>query len=278
MAASSLRQHNSTPTSRRPVLRVVGRNIPKTLRLEALRQVVAVEHRQSSLAQPRLPFGIAEVDGRLAGGGLACGLLHEVSASKHRDRPATLGFVCALMAMALRLRPGQAVFVASRRSLPFGALYARGLAELGVDPGRLLVVETRNDRDVLWALEEALRAGAAPAVVAGAVEMALDLTMSRRLNIAATVGGTPLFLSRPAGGIGASNASATRWRIASAPAARDRFGAFARYRWRASLERCRNGRTGEWLIEWCHVAHRFHLAEGVADRAFVPREGLRRVG
>jgi protein ImuA len=223
-------------------LRAVSSGIPKAQRLEALRQAVAVAHRQSPCARPPFPFGIAEIDECLAGGGLACGLLHEVSAGTHRDRPAALGFVCALMAAALRLRPGQAVFVASRRSLPFGALYARGLAEFGVDPGRLLVVETRNDRDALWALEEALRAGAPPAVVAGAVEMALDLTVSRRLNIAATVDGTPLFLSRPAGG--ASTASATRWRIASAPAGRDRFGAFARYRWRASLERCRNGRTG----------------------------------
>ena len=38
-------------------------------------------------------------------------------------------------------------------------------------------------------------------------------------------------------------------------------------RWRVALERCRNGRTGEWLIEWNHAAYRFRVARGVADRA-----------
>ena len=94
----------------------------------------------------------------------------------------------------------------------------------------------------------------------------LDLTTSRRLNLAAAAHATPLVLLRPPIAAGTS-AAATRWRIAAAPAARDRFGAFAGPRWHVALERCRNGRPGHWLIEWNHVAHRFRLVEGVADRA-----------
>ncbi|MEE7446857.1 hypothetical protein MRF4_02940 [Methylobacterium radiotolerans] len=54
------------------------------------------------------------------------------------------------------------------------------------------------------------------------------------------------------------------WRIAAAPAARDRFGTLDRPRWRARLERCRNGRGGDWLLEWDHAAHRLHLPEPLA--------------
>ena len=103
-------------------------------------------------------------------------------------------------------------------------------------------------------------------MVAGAIAGNLDLTTSRRLNLAAAAHATPLVLLRTPIAAGTS-AAATRWRIAAAPAARDRFGAFAGPRWRVALERCRNGRPGHWLIEWNHVAHCFRLVEGVADRA-----------
>jgi protein ImuA len=249
----------------------------KAQHLERLRHVVAkLERRNASETMPVLSFGIRDLDQRL-GGGLACGSLHEMSPKTHRERPAALGFVLALAASALRVRRGHAVFVTSRRALPYGNLYGHGLRELGVDTNRLILIEARNDKDALWALEETLRAQAIPAVVAGAVESNLDLTVSRRLNLAATMHGAPLLLARPAGMVGA-NAAATRWRITPAPSARDRFGAVARLRWHVSLERCRNGRPGEWLIEWCHVAHRFHLAESVANYASPAREGLRRIG
>jgi protein ImuA len=89
--------------------------------------------------------------------------------------------------------------------------------------------------------------------------------------------GTPLLLLRASGTTGTS-AAARRWRIAAAPAARDRFGSSAHWRWHATLERCRNGRPGQWLIEWTNDAHRFRLAEGVADCAPAAGAGLRRDG
>jgi protein ImuA len=64
-----------------------------------------------------------------------------------------------------------------------------------------------------------------------------------------------------------ASAAATRWRVGAAPAARDRFGLITRARWRLTLERCRNGRTGEWMVEYDHVAHRFSLAAALADPA-----------
>ena len=225
-----------------------------------------------------LSLDVPQMHAHLPGAGIACGVLHEIAAAAHGDRPAAFGFLFASTAVALRLRPGFAVLVAQRRCLAdFGAPYGHGLVQLGLDAGRLLLVETKSDKDALWALEEALRSQARPAMVAGAVASSLDLTTSRRLNLAAAVHATPLVLLRSSTA-NATSAAATRWRIASAPAARDRFGAFAHPRWSAALERCRNGRTGKWLIEWDHVAHRFRLVEGMADRAPAERTGVRLAG
>jgi protein ImuA len=220
-----------------------------------------------------------EVHRHLPGPGLACGTLNEIVAASHGDRPAAFGFLFALSALALASRPGPALFVAARRALSdFGAPYGHGLHQMGLDVGRLILVEARTDKDTLWAIEETLRSGAAPAVVAGVVERGLGLTASRRLNLAAAAAhATPLLLLRTAADT-ATSAAATRWRIAAAPAGRDRYGAFAEVRWSVALERCRNGRPGHWLIEWTHVAHRFRVAQSVADRAPVARPSLRRAG
>jgi protein ImuA len=240
-------------------------------RLASLRQQVArLERGPSGAASSFLSLGLPELHRHLPGEGLPCGALHEVMAAAYGDRAAAFGFLVALMAVASGARRGAALLVLPRKGIAdFGLPYGHGLARMGLDPGRLLLAETRRPKDAFWAMEEALRSNAGLAVVAGAVETQPDLTMSRRLNLAADDAGTPLLLLRPPATAGIT-AALTRWRIAAAPAARDRFGAFAACRWNVALERCRNGRPGQWRCEWDHVAHRFHLAEILADRTLSP--------
>jgi protein ImuA len=224
---------------------------------------------------------------------LPCGALNEVVAA-HADRPAAFGFLLTLtvlgLDLGLELQTGPAVLVAARRALSdFGDPYGHGLAQLGLDLGRLILVETRTDKDALWAIEETLRSQARPAMVAGALAGGLDLTSSRRLNLAAAPRHTPLVLLSGPKAVGTS-AAAARWRIAAAPAARDRFGALAAPRWHVTLERSRLGihrgrpmnrpmnQPGTWLIEWSHVAHRFRVVAGLADRPPVAGAGLLRAG
>jgi protein ImuA len=195
----------------------------------------------------------------LPGAGFAGGALNEAVAA-YGDRPAAFGFLFALMAAAMQEREGFAFFVAQRCALDFGMPYGHGLHRLGVAVDRLFLVETDTDTNALWAVEETLRSGARPAIVAAAIEGGLGLTQSRRLNLAAASHATPLVVLRGPKATETS-AAATRWRIAPAPAALDRFGMFAGWRWHATLERCRNGPTGDWLIEWDPAALRFRTLE-----------------
>ena len=128
----------------------------------------------------------------------------------------------------------------------------------------LIVVETAHRKETLWAMEEAVRSQA-PAAVVGLIDQ-LDLKLSQRLHLAAVDYGLPLLLIRPAHDL-ESSAAATRWRVGTAEAARDRFGLITRPRWHLHLERVRNGRPGEWVVEYDHVAHRFSLAATLADPA-----------
>jgi protein ImuA len=163
---------------------------------------------------------------------------------------------------------GPLLLVTSPRGLGCGRPYGHGLGALGLDPARVILVEAADDGQALWAMEEALRSGV-PAAVAGTIGAGLDLKASQKLQLAARVSGVPLLLLRPAAALQAS-AAVTRWRIGAAPAARDDFGLVTRWRWRAHLDRCRNGRPGEWMLEWDHGAHRFRLAAALAGSA-LPR-------
>src|SRR5579864_7321925 len=90
-------------------------------------------------------------------------------------------------------------FIASTYALrpyrPHGRLHGHGLNALGLDPARLILVETAQRKETLWAMEEAVRS-AALAAVAGVIDT-LDLKLSQRLHLAATDAGVPLLLLRP---------------------------------------------------------------------------------
>jgi protein ImuA len=210
-----------------------------------------------------LPFGLAALDSCLPGGGLACGALHEVVPESQSAIAAAFGFIVALLGRLSRAHP--ILFVIPAYGVrQHGRLCGHGLNSLGLDPARLILIETVHRRETLWAMAEALRS-AAPQAVAGMIDR-LDLKTSQKLHLAATDCGLPLLLLRPAQTLEAS-AAATRWRIGTAEAARDRFGLYARPRWHLQLERSRNGRPGEWVVEYDHVAHRFSLAAALANPA-----------
>jgi protein ImuA len=213
---------------------------------------------------PVLPFGLPALDAHLPRGGLVYGALHEVAPETDKDMAAAFGFAAAILG---RMPPGPILLVlSSRKFARCGQPYGHGLDGLGLDPAHLILVEARDEKQALWAMEEALRS-AAPAAVAGTITT-LDLRTSQRLHLAARDSRRPLLLLRPAGALG-SSVAATRWHIGAAKAARDRFGLISRWRWRVNLERCRNGLPGQWLVEFDH-AYRFSLAAALADPA-LPR-------
>jgi protein ImuA len=229
-----------------------------------------------------LPFGLPALDSHLPQGGLACGALHEIVPETEAAFAAAFGFMVALLDR-ITSPPPQSLRSGARKRDPgggkqkqiilvlpaygqreHGRLCGHGLNSLGLDPARITLAETAHRKETLWAVAEALHSGV-PLAVAGMIDR-LDLKTSRKLHLAAGDTGLPLLLLRPAQTLEAS-AAATRWRVGTAEAARDRFGLVAHPRWHLQLERCRNGRPGEWNVEYDHVTHRFSLAAALADHA-----------
>jgi protein ImuA len=254
-------------------------------RLAALRAEIAALEGGGRATSEVIAFADGRVDGRLPGGGLALGAWHEFAGEglELETAAASAAFVARLAApMATR---GELVWVLRRDDL-----HAPGLAELGFPAERLIQVCARDEAETLAVMEDALRARGVAAVFGEVDEV--DLTAGRRLQLACEqAGGTGFVLRRrPFGGAAkrtaassaASSAAATRWTIAPSPSepAAGQPGLGAR-RWRVTLERCRGGRTGAWIMEaWEEedAAHPFRLVAELGDRDVASPTPLRLAG
>ena len=94
-----------------------------------------------------------------------------------------------------------------------------GLARCGLVPANLVLVRAERWPDALWAMEEALRCpavtGALLAFDPHAGSGKLDLTATRRLQLAAEAGGALGLLLRPDAACADHTAAVTRWRVGS---------------------------------------------------------------
>lgn len=218
----------------------------RALRLERLRaemRTIAAAGRDPAVV---LPFGVSDLDARLAGGGLADAGVHEAAGASdgYSDDAAATLFLAGIAARRAGRR-GTVLWVVARRDL-----FAPGLAQAGLSPSKLLVAEAGCDADVLAVMEEGLRHGALSAVV-GEIGHA-GLTETRRLQLAAEEGGTMALLLRrwrKDDPLGEPSSALTRWRIGSAPSAALPMPGVGRARWHVELARQRGGPGFSLLLE-----------------------------
>ena len=243
--------------------------------LDDLRQRMRALERPATLegSVAVLPLGVSEVDAAL-GGGLARGALHEIAAVSEAHLPAATGFVagvakqssCPTLCWAstsFGTRKTIVWLAEDMGAAESGALYGPGVDGCGIPPERLFTVSVAHRRDLLWALEEALRCCSVSVVIGEIRAGALDGVAVRRLSLAAADSGSLALLLRAAPPEDAS-AAATRW-IVGAASSRGEDPHFT-----ARLVRNRRGPLGSWILTWSDddgfAAHAQPLAAPLGDR------------
>ena len=149
---------------------------------------------------PSLPTGFPGLDAELPGGGWPTGKLTEILSAHEgigelRIFGPTLAKLCA--------RGRRLAWIA-----PPHRPYAPALAAAGIDLARIFIVRTRNDRETLWATEQALRANACGAVLAW--HAAVKYPELRRLQFAAEGSHALAVLFRPSHAAGESSPAVLR--------------------------------------------------------------------
>jgi protein ImuA len=228
----------------------------KPFAISALRDQVARLERAGSGPESRhgkrRPAILAapELDRHLPWGGLPRAALHEVAgAGTDREEGAAAAGFAALWLARLQ-DAGPVLWIVRAGSRGAIDLHAHGLHQQLLDPRRLILVAAKRDDEALWAMEEGLKAKSLGAVL-GEVEK-LDLTASRRLQLAAETSGVTAFalrrwrvMARAARDAAQPIAAVTRWRVTALPTENE-------ICWRVDLARCRGGRPNTWIMERAH--------------------------
>ena len=244
------------------------------------REVAAIDGR---LASARLPLGVESLDSALAGG-LALGRVHMLCGRPGHDGALT-GFAVALLRRILAQTDEAApvVWCPAAAGGGSGMLYAAGLAALGLDPGRLLIVDSPSPGARLAALEDILRTEGLAAVIVeyDRVSQTSDywMRLARRAQLAAEASGvTGLLLGWPV----AASGFDSLWHIAPSSAApsghagRDLFRHSSRHSswhpcWQVELRHARGGRPWSSQLSWDAYANslseirREHETEAVPE-------------
>jgi protein ImuA len=196
--------------------------------------------------------------------------LHELSPAGPGAEAAALGFALGLAASWA----GSAPIVWAGEEGVFaeeGAPYPPGLAQFGLELGRLIVVRAGKREEALWAAEQGLGLPGAVVICAlGARGRALDLKTTRRLLLFGERNRARCLLVRPRM---EASAAWTRWCVAPAPSVAEtrELGAPA---YALDLIRSRAGPAGvRFMVEWNAHARAFNECDVACDCVAAPEHG-----
>jgi protein ImuA len=193
--------------------------------------------------------GLGPVAAAFPNGIFPTGAIHEFISASPENAAASGGFIAGLTAPLME-SGGACVWITSGRKL-----FPPGLKAFGIEPDRVIFVDVKREREVLWAMEEALKCEGLAAVIGEMQD--ISFTASRRLQLAVEQSRVTGFVLRHYPRNLNPIACVARWKISplSSVLEQDMPG-IGFPRWQVELERIRNGQPGTWQMEWS--AGRFH--------------------
>jgi protein ImuA len=128
-------------------------------------------------------------------------------------------------------------------------IFPPSLVSFGIDPSQIIFIHLRNQKEINWTIEEALKCEGLAAVV-GELSF-IDLAISRRLQLAAEQSRVTGFLLRYEPKHINTTAFTCRWQIQSIQSeTTDGFPGVGYSRLKVELLKVRNGKPGQWVMEW----------------------------
>ena len=169
------------------------------------------------------------------------GVNHEFICSNPESLTASSCFIAGILS-SLMQKAGAVVWISSSQ-----IIFPPTLVSFGIDPSQLIFIHLK--KDLLWTIEEALKCEGLVAVVGEIAS--IDLTASRRLQLAAEQSRVTGFLLRNSPGQVFTTAFTCRWQIQPLQSkTSDGLPGIGFPRWQVELLKVRNGKPGSWQLEW----------------------------
>jgi protein ImuA len=171
------------------------------------------------------------------------GAVHELIADSLEDAAATSGFISAILASIMK-NAGSCIWINRSQSVVPPALKS-----FGISPDNIIFIYLKKEKEILWAMEEALKCTGLSAVI-GEVQD-LSFNASRRLQLAIEQSQVTGFIVRRNPRSLNTTASLARWKITSLPGELPAGMPGVGFpRWNVELLKVRNGKPGSWQIEF----------------------------
>jgi protein ImuA len=150
-------------------------------------------------------------------------------------------------------------------------IFPPALKWYGILPQQVLFLHVKKEKDVLWAIREALKCSSLSAVIGELPE--INITTSRRLQLATEEAGVGCFILRyrPKNVL---TTAVSRWHIQPLHSIiEDDFPGLGHPRWRVNLLKVRNGKIGSWDIEWSDGGFRYISKPAIIHSALQKHTG-----
>ncbi len=171
------------------------------------------------------------------------GAIHELIGNSKEDMAASAGFTAAIVADLMK-RGAVALWVSAARTI-----FPPALHPFGIPPEKIIFIDCKNERQVAWTLEEALKCEGLAAVIGELRE--INFTMSRRLQLAVERSRVTGFILRNNPRALNTTASVARWKVTSLPGEHMyNMPGVAHPRWNVELLKIRSGKPGSWQLEY----------------------------
>ncbi len=184
------------------------------------------------------------------------GVIHEFICEAVEDEVSTGGFMAGLLS-SLMQNGGATIWIGAGHKI-----FPPALQSFGVAPQKIIFIDLHTEKEILWAMEEALKCDGLAAVI-GELKN-LSFTASRRLQLSVEKSHVTGFILRRNPRNMNTTACVTRWKITSLPGKlADEMPGVGFPRWDVELLKVRNGKPGNWQIEFV-AGHFRHIYKTVS--------------
>jgi len=184
------------------------------------------------------------------------GKIHEFICENRDAVAATSGFLSGLVS-TLMVKPGFVLWLSLGQSL-----YPPGLLQYDIDPSRIIFIDCRKDKELLWVLEEILKSEGIIAAVA--IIPRISFTESRRLQLAVEKTKVTGFVICTKLRSLSATAAVARWKIEAIPSYMpDQMPGLGFPGWKARLLKVRNGKPADFTLYWVSGGFRKYESEEV---------------
>ena len=171
------------------------------------------------------------------------GCTHEFISRSIQDNAATNGFITALLGKFLCLG-GVCLWISTSRTI-----FPLSMTAFNIQPEQFIFIDVKNEREVLYATEEALKCHSLTTVIADIKN--ISFKESRRFQLAAEQSRVTGFIIRQQPRVLNTIASVSRWCVTSVPSVlEDGMPGVGFPRWKVELLKVRNGSPVNMVIEW----------------------------